>query len=344
MLELLLRGMAIGGMLAAGLVMLRGGRANAARVTGALFCVATCGFVINTSPSLVEAVGPLSHIAWLFSAGGTAYFWLFGTTLFSDARLTPIHAAPALLMTGIVIAGRLLPPGADIGTAVVHNILEVLLVAHVLTAIWRRRPDDLVDTRRAMRGPFMAAVGAFCLVLSGFDVAWSLGFRDPWIKETQAFALAVMALAGCWAFCRAQEELFNTPAPIRRGATTNSPEFSAADRAALDRLKALVDGDGAVWRQPGLTVGATARQVGVPEYRLRQLINRGLGYRNFSDFLNARRIEMAKVELRDPARARTQISTLAFDLGYASLGPFNRAFREATGFTPRAWRDAPADS
>ena len=32
------------------------------------------------------------------------------------------------------------------------------------------------------------------------------------------------------------------------------------------------------------------------------------------------------------------MATIAFDLGYGSLGPFNRAFRAATGAAPTEWR------
>jgi AraC-like DNA-binding protein len=42
--------------------------------------------------------------------------------------------------------------------------------------------------------------------------------------------------------------------------------------------------------------------------------------------------------LADPATARTSISAIAFELGFGSLGPFNRAFKEATGQTPSEWR------
>ena len=46
----------------------------------------------------------------------------------------------------------------------------------------------------------------------------------------------------------------------------------------------------------------------------------------------------AKAALASPDDTRASISALAFDLGYASLGPFNRAFKDATGLTPSAWR------
>jgi AraC-like DNA-binding protein len=93
-----------------------------------------------------------------------------------------------------------------------------------------------------------------------------------------------------------------------------------------------------VWRREGLTVGALAAEVGVPEHRLRVLINGRLGHRNFAAFINARRIEAARRQLADPAFADTPVSKIAYDLGFASLGPFNRAFKEATGQTPTEWR------
>ena len=92
------------------------------------------------------------------------------------------------------------------------------------------------------------------------------------------------------------------------------------------------------WRQEGLTIGEVARRLDAPEHRVRRLINQRLGHRNFADYVNSFRISAAKARLADPGDARTTVAAIAFDLGYGSLGPFNRAFREATGVTPTAWR------
>ncbi len=99
-------------------------------------------------------------------------------------------------------------------------------------------------------------------------------------------------------------------------------------------------GKGEAWRREGLTIGSLAEEVGVPEHRLRRLINDHLGHRNFAAFVNVYRIGAAKQRLADPATARTPISAIVFELGFASLGPFNRAFKEATGQTPSEWRKA----
>jgi AraC-like DNA-binding protein len=107
----------------------------------------------------------------------------------------------------------------------------------------------------------------------------------------------------------------------------------------LARLETAMDQD-EVWRGEDLSISALAALVGAPEHRLRRLINGVLGHRNFADYVNGRRIEAAKTALAAPDLALKSISTIAYDLGFASLGPFNRAFRAATGVTPTAWRQA----
>lgn len=63
-----------------------------------------------------------------------------------------------------------------------------------------------------------------------------------------------------------------------------------------------------------------------------------LGYRNFTASINHRRIAAARAILEDPAEARRIVASIAFDLGFGSLGPFNRSFREATGVSPDEYR------
>jgi len=115
-----------------------------------------------------------------------------------------------------------------------------------------------------------------------------------------------------------------------------APGLKAADRPAYDRLMKLME-EG-VWREDGLSVAALASKVGVPEHKLRALINGELGYRNFSAFLNAHRLKEAQRLLSDPEQARRQILQIALDVGYGSIAPFNRAFKEATGATPSDFR------
>ena len=104
--------------------------------------------------------------------------------------------------------------------------------------------------------------------------------------------------------------------------------------AALERLMTAER----AYRQDGLTIGGLAQQLGLPEYRLRRLINQALGYRNFNSFVNHYRIAEAKAALVDPAQAEVPVLTIALDAGFSSLGPFNRAFKAETGMTPSEYR------
>ena len=92
------------------------------------------------------------------------------------------------------------------------------------------------------------------------------------------------------------------------------------------------------YRQDGLTIGTLAQQLGLPEYRLRRLINQALGYRNFNSFVNRYRIAEAKSALADPRQTEVPVLTIALDAGFSSLGPFNRAFKAETGTTPSDYR------
>ena len=93
-----------------------------------------------------------------------------------------------------------------------------------------------------------------------------------------------------------------------------------------------------IYRHEGLTIGALAVKLELQEYRLRQVINEGLGYRNFNAFLNRYRIDDAKAALSDPNQRDVPVLTVAMDAGFQSIGPFNRAFKADTGMTPTEFR------
>ena len=93
-----------------------------------------------------------------------------------------------------------------------------------------------------------------------------------------------------------------------------------------------------IYRQEGLTIAMLAAKLDLPEHRLRQAINEGLGYRNFNAFLNRYRIDEAKAALSDPSQRDVPVLTIAMDAGFQSIGPFNRAFKADTGMTPTEFR------
>lgn len=330
-LEVLLRGIGVGAMLCTALGLMRGGPPIPARWTGALFALASAAFTLHSGGPETRVVMPIIVPIWVLSLGGTAYFWMFAMSLFEDSKFTLDRWIPPLVMTVVGVAGAVTPEPVNRGVWIAHNLLEIGLVLHIVSVIWRRREGDLVEARRALRTPVVLLIGLYAMILSAFEIGWALGAEEHWLSPLQAASLALISLLTVGAFLQARPELFITPRP-----DADPDAIDPQDRPALARLQTLMD-DGA-WRREGLTIGQLATDVGVPEHRLRRLINGALGHRNFADFVGTSRIAAAKAALADPANARASISALAFDLGYASLGPFNRAFKDATGQTPSEWR------
>lgn len=93
------------------------------------------------------------------------------------------------------------------------------------------------------------------------------------------------------------------------------------------------------YKQEGLTIGQLAEKLDEQEYKLRSVINQEMGYRNFPAFVNSFRIEEARELLLVKGKDRLTIQEIAFETGFNSIGPFNRAFKAETQLTPKAFRD-----
>jgi len=97
--------------------------------------------------------------------------------------------------------------------------------------------------------------------------------------------------------------------------------------------------DGQTYSDHNLRIADLAAKLKVPEYQLRRTINRSLGYQNFNQFVNRYRIEAAAGRLL--AEPRTQVLTIALDVGFRSISSFNTAFRAQYQMTPTDYRKQP---
>ena len=333
--ELVLRGMAIGALAANGVAFFRGGTNTSIRIAGTLFFASIIGYVINSSHFLHGSLGIYGWLPHLLALGGGGFFWLFVVTLFQDRPISAETLAPAAFLTALGFVGLTVGIPARQYVWIAHNLVEMALSFHALYVIYESWRGDLVDARRNLRVPFLGVVALYTLGLSTVEIGETVGVEAWWYSLAGGAMLAVFCLAGSFMFLRANPAVFG--APQTAPAAAASPRIDPADRLTLEKLAEVMDKDSA-WKDENLTIGTLAEKVGVPEHRLRRLINDNLGHRNFAAFVNTRRIEAAKQYLADPVQARTTIAAIAFELGFGSLGPFNRAFKEATGKTPTQWR------
>ena len=339
-LQTLARGVAVGGFGVTGLALALDRRHTPLRWVGGLFFLCAMAHVLDScQPGRTIERNPL---IWAASVATIGLFWPLAYALFADERrLSPHRLWPTAGLLALWGGANAAPEAFGRPILLLFNLASVGLVLHALLVIWRGWRGDLVVERRRLRGPVMIAAAGYILLLSAQDMAWVTGL--PWFHAwglPQALVLATLAVAGAVILLRPEPMLVEAASASGRIAPlAASPglDLTPADRLVLTRLEIAMDQD-AVWRGEDLSITALAALVGAPEHRLRKLINGVLGHRNFADYVNGRRIEAAKIALANPDMALKSISTIAYELGFASLGPFNRAFRAATGVTPSEWR------
>jgi AraC-like DNA-binding protein len=337
LIDMFVRGMAAGAAILLVLAVWRSAIDLQPRIVTLFFGLGAVAWLITESQPLWDAMGT-SYLILSFAYPMGGVFWLFVLSVFADRPVTWLTLTPAAVLFVSGVAMGLAPqPWAD-WIWVGRNLFGGVLILHAGLVVVRDWRDDMVESRRRLRSVVLGASVMFGLLELTIAMQNKVHPVGAWMQLTVgrsggAALMAVLLLATGVLFLRATPSLFG---PARRAQPLWDARLETADRVELERLDAVM-AEGA-WRREGLTIGSLADDVGVPEHRLRRLINSRLGYRNFADFLNARRIEAAKARLGDPQEARTTVAVIAFDLGYGSLGPFNRAFRAATGASPTEWR------
>lgn len=336
-LELILRGGACGVLVLVAVLLLRDHRGTAGGRLGALFALSGAAYAISTA--LGEPVRWWAAPILALTAGGNVAFWLFARALFEDGfRPRLAHGALwlAIALVGVVQGLVLVPlhfPAAAYVAAFLT--LETLAFVGLTTAqVIAARGGDLVEPRRRLR-LYVVVIAVVYVGAKALSDLFGAAHAAPLASHlAEAAGLVVVVAGAALALLRIHggEVLF----PRRGPAAPPSPPVSADPvlATALDKAMNVER----LYRRDGLTIGALAAHLGLPEHRLRRLINQELGYRNFAAFLNGRRLEDARQALADPDQAEVPILTIALDAGFASLGPFNRAFKAETGQTPSQFR------
>jgi AraC-like DNA-binding protein len=270
------------------------------------------------------------------------WFWLASGAMFSDAKSLNRWQLASLI--GMACLGTLYqfafpvwPEEAASGVrqlGVLFGLASLSFACLAPLTVYLGLEGDLDAHRRAIRRRFVPAVSLYlALVVAVQLIVLLRGSHTP--KPLVLLNLLVIDTVAALAlstFIRLRVvnwiEAIAAPPPVA---------LSRAEQSVLHRLNARFVAD-KLYARTSLTIGELATLLGTQEHVLRRVINRGLGFRSFSDFLHSHRLPEAARRLRDPAARRVPVLTIALELGYGSIGPFNRAFRERFGMTPTEYR------
>jgi AraC-like DNA-binding protein len=348
-IDLGLRGAVIALCLLLAAMALRDRRDSTAALLGAALAIGAAASMICSAPTFPRPFAWWGLLLLALSSANCVVFWLWARAAFDDDFVPRLWHG--VLWAAVVVAQWLDASGITRSAALEHAIermlsftflgLALLAVAQTL-ATW---PTDLVQGRRGLR--LVVLIGASAQIVLNSYLSFLQQPSNPTFSMTSvANVLVLFVLVGlsAWNLLEAgtREGSILLPATnVRFGAAAKASDDQSKpatiEPALLRRLEQLMTVE-RIYRRERLTIGLLSAELGVPEYRLRQLINEGLGYRNFNAFLNHYRIGEAKAALVDPEQVEVPVLTIAMDTGFQSIGPFNRAFKAATDLTPTEFR------
>ena len=327
-------------------------RRQTLHIVWAIFCGGLAAVMLREvfTPAQLGPMGPALIIA---SCATCSLFWLVARALF---RPGAVIGWPQLVLVGGIFAPTVIKQGllavnaeAMLGTAAQAQLFEslsqgqTLLSSTVLVlSFWegvRGWSPALPANEKRLRGLFLATFGlcvSTCVMLLDHGNA---NLPPAFMAATQALcALAILIVTSIAVRFRAHHPLAH-PQPPARPALSAESQQEARDMAR--RIHALMEQD-APYLDPDFKVATLARRLREPDYKVSRAITAGLEAPNFNRYVNGWRVAYAKGRLADPERDREPILNIALDSGFASLGPFNRAFKDVTGQTPREFRKARA--
>lgn len=300
----------------------------------------------------------------VLAVSGVYFLWLAVRLLFDDLFVPGYWQALTLVA---VTCLAWLPSthwmnSGGLGVAGNYAIVVVafILSAHMLWILVAGENEDLDESRRRMR-PIMAGIGAFYVLLmtcgrvvsasiissSYFDLiglAVLVAIKLTVVVKTRGrpntIGLILNSRASAGALSKFEQASGNTQ-HVSPSLSIKAHENSESEQRKALELSGRIRSE-RLYADCTLTLAGLAVLAALPEYRIRQLINRVLGFRNFSVFLNNFRLDEAIQRLDDPGQAKVPILSIALDTGFGSIGPFNRSFRKRFGLTPGEFRQLAA--
>jgi len=305
---------------------------------GLIFCV--LAYILIETP-FIRQNPTLFFIAITGSVCIPVFFFLLTKAIFDDHfkaswQLAGYFSLIILAHFSVYLRGVISFQGTVLH--VCRIVSEIVSVGFVLAGLYIAiitQKADLIEERRRFRSFFVFGVAYLIgitiiaestpIMPDSVEVLQILQ-RSSIIILTTFFLLSNFDIKSGFFFQEPQKE---------KGSKSVTPE----DTELRKKLDIFIN-EKKIYRNEGLTIGQLAEMLNEQEYKVRRHINGELGFRNFNDFLNKYRVTEACQILRDPAQNRKTILEIAYALGYQSIGPFNKAFKDFTQTTPTAYRKA----
>jgi AraC-like DNA-binding protein len=299
-------------------------------------------------------VGAYQHVLGMGAAFTCNGFWLVSRALLRPkAAITPSVLGFALSISGMVIAYHLLLliQAFSADTALQSSIKALGALLDLLgPGVLVLTAYDMLAGYHSLSAPeqkqrrLLLSIYASCVLLTTVapsltsDPVTSLIIRELLVALS---ACSILVLGNVLIRWRKRHPISsNDQLPIDIAVSTKPPREAEVINDDVLWLAPKIETamrHAKLYLDPELKVADLADALHAPEYKITRALTAVLMQKNFNQYVNRFRVEHAKALLSDHAN-RAQILQIALSSGFASLGPFNRAFKAQVEMTPSEWR------
>ena len=263
------------------------------------------------------------------------FFWILSKAIFDDHfNLTWITGVWFLVQVIPHMHHYIKGVVPDQIASILNIISELISIGFVVAGLlvaFKTRQGDLIETRLRFRNIFIiitAVLIGLTLIVEATSFAQESKVPLQILQRTSMLGLTTYFLLSNFNF---RPGFFFREIPTPKTVNQKDPDLEIKLMMLLEEQK--------IYRKEGLTIKELADLMEVQEHRLRRMINGQLGFKNFNDFLNRYRVNEACEILSNPSNSQKTILEIAYSIGYQSIGPFNKAFKEQKNTTPKAFRN-----
>ena len=286
-----------------------------------LLMLCGCGYLLATIFSPIE---PNSTLWWLGFIGGNALpgvFWLVSLSIFADhnvlKRWQYIVASFTMLMPLTANIFQLLFLFTLKDYPILYGLikyvalsLELVLISHALVIAAQHWRNDLVQERRYVRGGVITVSSLYLILVIILDQLLNVEWLGLSVLTSFLMAFLVTGI-NFYLFQLKESSLFESIDTYV--STFDIKTIDPKNSKELIKIVESMEND-KLYQQYGMTISGLAKHLTIQEYKLRNLINGELNYRNFNDFLNFYRIKEVTENLISQDFSHLPILTLALEM------------------------------
>ncbi|MCW9017215.1 MAG: helix-turn-helix transcriptional regulator [Kangiellaceae bacterium] len=305
-----------------------------------------------------NSIGAYQHLIGLGAIAICNGYWLLSRSLFRDKdAIAGRHLALALAIALLVFIKQsylfasstaLIPVSS--GSLVSHTLSELtkLLSSCILVLSFWEGCRGYKNASKQEKGQRILFLATFGLAVAINKISLSMLAADPSAREWVISSLILLVLVNTqilmfWRYHKPKQAVENhstiqkTSNLYQDVAEKLGDAVSCAEQKIAENVKTLLI-EKQLFLKANLKVGDIAKALNLPEYRVSKALRNHLHAKNFNQYVNELRIGYAKEILVDINKQKWSVLVVGLESGFASVGPFTRAFKAATGFTPNQYR------